>query len=51
MITTGMKEHQRVAYESPCFLAEDTLDAKFHWGFLFERIPVTAHLTANIGLE
>jgi hypothetical protein len=47
-----MTEPQRIAYQSPCFLAEDARQPQFRRAYrLQEGILVSVLLTLNIGQE
>lgn len=52
----SMNERQKIAFDNPCVIAEQTVDQRFkriesRWTVSGLRIPVSSILTFNFGME
>lgn len=46
-----MNRQQTIAYEHPCFEAEETAHPRFRHAGMVNNVPISVILTLNIGLE
>ncbi len=46
-----MKTHQRIAFDQPCFVAEQTITQAWQTRLPAPNDNVTARMTLNVGLE
>lgn len=46
-----LSKHQQIAYDNPCFDAEDTRKPRYYWNREIMGVRLVVGLTANCGLE